>query len=93
MMTLMMTLLFLTPFILSKCFSVSVKCLRRGSNSHLQFRKPLFYPLNYGDNLSEDNLIRRFPAAQHRKLARFKTGASARFSRRTSLTLSPPRRL
>ncbi len=23
---------------------------RRESNPHLRFRKPLFYPLNYGDN-------------------------------------------
>ena len=70
MMTLMMTLLFLTPFILSKCFSFSVKCLRRGSNSHLQFRKPSFYPLNYGDNFSRRNTNRRCPSAQYLKLAR-----------------------
>ena len=25
-------------------------CPRRESNSHLRFRKPSFYPLNYGDD-------------------------------------------
>src|SRR5881275_2497333 len=35
-----------------KCLRV-VKCInrsRRESNPHLRFRKPLFYPLNYGNN-------------------------------------------
>src|SRR6266403_2013314 len=27
---------------------------RRESNPHLRFRKPLFYPLNYGDRMKEE---------------------------------------
>ena len=30
--------------------SVNSECPRRESNPHLRFRKPLFYPLNYGDD-------------------------------------------
>ena len=30
-------------------FGVEEVCPRRESNPHLRFRKPLFYPLNYGD--------------------------------------------
>src|SRR5437764_8328990 len=30
---------------------------RRESNPHLRFRKPLFYPLNYGDNDSGKNRL------------------------------------
>ena len=48
-LTFVLTLPFLAPSILSKCFFASVKRLRQGSNLHLQFRKPSFYPLNYGD--------------------------------------------
>ena len=29
--------------------SISHTCPRRESNPHLRFRKPPFYPLNYGD--------------------------------------------
>src|SRR5439155_8383860 len=34
----------------SRAFTVETKYPRRESNPHLRFRKPLFYPLNYGDN-------------------------------------------
>jgi hypothetical protein len=30
-----------------------VRCPRRESNPHLRFRKPPFYPLNYGDQQLE----------------------------------------
>ena len=33
----------------------AVLCPRRESNPHLRFRKPLFYPLNYGNNLERIN--------------------------------------
>ena len=69
-LTSVLTLHFLVPCILSKWLIASVKCLRRGSNSHLQFRKPSFYPLNYGDNFSRRNPNRRRPSAQYWKLAR-----------------------
>ena len=69
-LTSVLTLPFFAPFILSKWLIARVKCLRRGSNSHLQFRKPSFYPLNYGDNFSSRNPNRRRLSAQYWKLAR-----------------------
>lgn len=44
-----------------KSLSLSVKCLRQGSNLHLQFRKPSFYPLNYGDLLALQSGVLRRP--------------------------------
>src|SRR5438105_11078003 len=37
-------------------------CPRRESNPHLRFRKPSFYPLNYGD--AEETFDFRFPSAR-----------------------------
>ena len=33
------------------------KCPRRESNPHLRFRKPLFYPLNYGDSWDAEQAL------------------------------------
>ena len=32
-------------------------CPRRESNPHLRFRKPSFYPLNYGDKMATINVV------------------------------------
>ncbi len=64
-------------------------CPRRESNSDLRFRKPLFYPLNYGDWIPFCDGVRRIEkgnslaSAQRlrRKVVR-RSGISASFSRR-----------
>ena len=37
---------------------ILLSCPRRESNPHLRFRKPSFYPLNYGDGASPTGAIR-----------------------------------
>ena len=40
----------------ASCFFRNQECPRQESNLYLEFRKPSFYPLNYGDQLISNKI-------------------------------------
>src|SRR6266516_7780131 len=65
---------------------------RGESNSHLRFRKPPFYPLNYGDKMRFFLLVSPLCvtlAAEWLKKGRFITGNGSRKSVRIFISIQP----